>query len=326
MSTPNPYRVSLAYRRASTRSKVAGEVRFIKDRGSDKGEWGWGTPGPSQREISENFIFNAKHLKPLAQILRSTLMALGHATSAHARLVKVKSRNVSPDGSLGGKGYIQKIPDMRRQLMNCIEVLSASSDTLYDELNAPHWHPDADIMSPRDREEVKEIVEDAEEIKEDPEGWAEEQEEEFEEEIEEKLDEEGVSDEIGGDPVEDEEDAGFLSPFGKTARIQNMDLFTQERRAVMALDNIQGRVDYLKKFLSTFRLGLKKIEDEGDLEDPRYLEILVKEASGISNELWGIWESLGKSTNRINRISPHRPPVFASSKNVASRFAEKKSV
>ena len=177
MTRPDPKRVAAAYRR-----KTAGEVRFVKDRGGDKSEWAWNSPGPSEREIGEDFVFNPRHLKPMALVLRSTLMALGHATSAHSRLVKVKSRNVSPDGSLGGKGYIQKIPDMRRQLMNCIEVLSAMSDTLYDEINAPHWSPDEDTLDPRDRDEVREIVEDAEEIKEDPEGWA--QEEEAEEDAE----------------------------------------------------------------------------------------------------------------------------------------------
>jgi hypothetical protein len=176
MTRPNPKRVLFAYRQ-----KTAGEVRFIKDRGSDDKEWGWGSPGPSERVIQEDFIFNPRYLKPLALTMRSALMALGHATSAHARFVKVKSRNVSPDGALGGKGYIQKIPDMRRQLMNTIEALSALTDTLHDELNAPHWNPAEDTLDARDRDEVKEIVDDAEEIREDPEGWAAEQEEEMDE-------------------------------------------------------------------------------------------------------------------------------------------------
>lgn len=165
--------------RTASMQRTAGEVRFIKDRGGDKNEWGWGSPGPNEREIDDEFVFNAKYLKPLAETMRSALMALGHVNSAYSKFVKIKSRNVSPDGSLGGKGYIQKIPDMRRQLMNCVEALSAFTDTVYDELNAPHWNPAEDTLDPRDRQEVKEIVEDAEEIKEDPEGWAEEQEAEM---------------------------------------------------------------------------------------------------------------------------------------------------
>jgi len=160
------------------RMKTAGEVRFIKDRSGDKSEWGWGPQGPFEREIDDDFVFNPKHLKPLAETLRSSLMALGHVSSAYDRFAKIKSRNVSPDGSLGGKGYIAKISDIRRQLMNCVEALSAVTDTIYDEIHAPHWDPAEDTLSPRDREEVKQIVEDAEGIKEDPEGWAEETEEE----------------------------------------------------------------------------------------------------------------------------------------------------
>ena len=183
---PDPKRVAARF--ANTRSKTAamtrtaGEVRFIKDRSGDANQWGWGTPGPNERSIQPDFVFNARHLKPLAKTLRSALMALGHTTSAYNRLVKVKSRNVSPDGALGGKGYIQKIPDMRRQLMNCVEALSAFTDTVYDEMNAPHWNPGADAIDARDREEVREIIEDAEEIKEDPEGWAQEQEIEMDDE------------------------------------------------------------------------------------------------------------------------------------------------
>jgi hypothetical protein len=185
---PDPTRVASRYARqkglrvkSASMSRTAGEVRFIKDRSGDSKEWGWGAPGPSERMIQEDFIFNAKHLKPLAQTMRSSLMALGHVTSAYNRFVRIKSRNVSPDGALGGKGYIQKIPDMRRQLMNCVEALSALTDTIHDELHAPHWNPAEDTLDSRDREEVKEIIEDAEEIKGDPEAWAEEQESELEE-------------------------------------------------------------------------------------------------------------------------------------------------
>lgn len=187
---PDPTRVAARYASQSKTAgmvRTAGEVRFIKDRSGDAGEWAFGPPGPSERDIQQDFVFNAKHLKPLAQTLRSALMALGHVTSAYNKFVKIKSRNVSPDGSLGGKGYIQKIPDMRRQLMNCVEALSALTDTIYDEMTAPHWNPTEDTLDPRDREEVKEIIEDAEEIKDDPEAWASGQEEELDAENEEAM-------------------------------------------------------------------------------------------------------------------------------------------
>lgn len=189
---PDPRRVVARYIRSkdggrgktAAMNRTAGEVRFIKDRSGDSKEWGWGPPGPSERQIDSDFVFNAKHLKPLAKSMRSALMALGHTTSAYNRFVKIKSRNISPDGSLGGRGYIQKIPDMRRQLMNCVEALSAFTDTVFDELQAPHWDPAEDKLTSRDREEVFEIVEDAEQIKDDPEGWASEQESELDTENE----------------------------------------------------------------------------------------------------------------------------------------------
>lgn len=189
MTNPDPKRLAdrwLAEKagqsKTAARTKTAGEVRFIKDRSGDKGEWAWGAPGPSERSMQAEFVFNAKHLKPLAQAMRSINAAMGHTISAQHTFVRVKSANVSPDGSLGGKGYIQSIPDMRRHMMNCIEVLSSLSDTLYDEINAPHWNPVKDELSPRDRVEVMEIVEDAEEIKQNPEGWAKSEEREMDEE------------------------------------------------------------------------------------------------------------------------------------------------
>jgi len=164
---------------SSVRTKTAGEVRFIKDRGGDKNEWGWGSPGPTEREINKKFNFHPNKIKPLATTLRASLMALGHAMSAFQRFAKIKSATISPDGALGGKGYIQKVADMRRQYTNVIEALSALTDTLYDEINAAHWGPAEEAQDPREREQVQEIMEDVEEIRSDPEEFAAEEEAEM---------------------------------------------------------------------------------------------------------------------------------------------------
>ena len=179
---PDPTKVA---RRSMIRT--AGEVRFIKDRSNDASQWAWGDKGAQERQINPEFSFDPRNTKPLAKVLRSTNAAMGHAMSAYAIFTRIKSADVSPDGALGGKGYVQKIAEMRRAYMNVIEALSALSDTLYDEIRAPHWAALSRREDPEDRAEVEKIVEDAVEIKQDPEGWAEDQEEEMDEENEEEM-------------------------------------------------------------------------------------------------------------------------------------------
>lgn len=142
---------------------------------------------PSQRDFSAEYTYKPKNVKILARCLRSTMMALGHAHSAHARFSKLKSVDISPDGNLGGRGYINQIPQMRRQYANVVEALSSLSDTLYDEIRAPHWQEVEEALPPAEKKEVEDIVDDVEDIREDPEGWA--QEEEEEEDLEEMASE-----------------------------------------------------------------------------------------------------------------------------------------
>jgi len=163
-------------------SRTAGEVRFIKDKSNDATQWAWNDSGPQERKINPDFAFNPRNTKPLAKVMRSTNASLGHAMVAYAVFTKLKSADISPDGALGGKGYIQKIAEMRRAYMNLIEALSALSDTLYDEIRAPHWAAVSRQEDPEEREEVEQIVGDAMEIKSDPEAWAEEQDDEMDEE------------------------------------------------------------------------------------------------------------------------------------------------
>jgi len=179
-------RVTARFVRAAlrpTRSKTAGEVRFIKDRGGDHHEWGWNPPGSSERNIDPDYKFDGKNLEPLARTLRSVLMALGHIQTARTTFTKIKSQRISPDGNLGGKGYVMPVKDIRKQLSNCDEALSSIADTLDDEIKAIHWHPDVNDSGgdPRARSEVQQIMDDVDEIKEDPEDWAEGEEAEMDE-------------------------------------------------------------------------------------------------------------------------------------------------
>lgn len=111
------------------------------------------------------------------------MMALGHAMSGYTLFAKLKSADISPDGSLGGKGYIQAIKDLRRSYMNIIEGLSANADTFYDELHAPHWAAVSRQEDPKDRKEVEQVLQEVEEIKDDPEAWAEEEEDDLEKDL-----------------------------------------------------------------------------------------------------------------------------------------------
>ena len=189
MDRPSPKRVALKYAASKgIRTKTAGEVRFIKDNtsGDLSGDWAYTPSGAAERQIGKDFIFNPRELKPLAKSLRSALMALGHATSCYNTFVKIKSRKISPDGNLGGMGYIMEISKIRKGLMNCIESLSSITDCMYDEILAPHWNPAEDEMTPRDREEVIELVDQIKEIQEDPEEFAEKEEDNLDEELKEK--------------------------------------------------------------------------------------------------------------------------------------------
>jgi len=173
VTTPDSKRVAALYLARQARTKTAGEVIFKKDRGDDVGSWAYNDIAPSLREIPNDFNYSPRHQKPLAKILRATLAALGHTLSGYNRFAKIKSARVSPDGAMGGRGYIQKIADMRKQYMNCVEALSALADTIYDEINAPHWSVMSRQEEDGEKAEIKAIIGDAESIRSDPQEWAE---------------------------------------------------------------------------------------------------------------------------------------------------------
>lgn len=121
--------------------KTAGEVRFVKDKSNDSNSWAYGNDYVEKREISGKFQYNKEKMEPLKVVLQHAMNALEDVSQAQNMFAKLKSVDISPDGCLGGKGYIAKIVDIRKQFMNIVEALSSICDTVHDEVTAQHWNP-----------------------------------------------------------------------------------------------------------------------------------------------------------------------------------------
>lgn len=155
--------------RRSHQTRMAGEVRFVTD-----------DQGPGQRDIPDDFEYDESHLKTLSRIVWGLSCSLGHLVSSHSKFTKLRSIQISPDGQLGGRGYVQDIQAMRTDLSESIETISDIIDTLHDEVEAPHWQDEKEELDESTQEEVEEMVEESEEIISDPKQFAQ---EEFDEEM-----------------------------------------------------------------------------------------------------------------------------------------------
>lgn len=156
-------------------------------------------PGSSARNIPKDHDFQARALKPLSKALWASTVALGHTLTAYRHLSRLKSATVSPDGLMGGRGYVMKLAEMRQKLYEASEALSAISDTIFDEINGPHWKPKLAQLDESDKEDVTRFIEEAQDVMENPEADAEDEIEEIENA---KPKDRSKKDEIGG--VEDD--------------------------------------------------------------------------------------------------------------------------
>lgn len=132
------------------------------------------------RQIPKGHKFDPKSLKPLARMLWAMSVGLGHTLQAYRTFNRVKSSSISPDGMLGGRGYVLKVSDLRQKLYDACEALSVVSDTIHDEINAPHWKPQLAELDEEDFNAIDRLLGESEENLENPEEEAEESEKEVE--------------------------------------------------------------------------------------------------------------------------------------------------
>lgn len=129
---------------------------------------------PDKRNIPQDHPFDSRALKPMAKALWASSVSLGHALTAYRQLSRLKSTTVSPDGMIGGRGFIMNVKDVRHKLFEACEALSAITDTLHDEIQAPHWKPKLAQLDETDAEDVTRFVEESQGLLDNPEAEAEE--------------------------------------------------------------------------------------------------------------------------------------------------------
>lgn len=134
----------------------------------------------TKRDIPGDHKFDPKALKPMSKMLWAMSVSLGHALQAYRQFTRLKSITISPDGLVGGRGYVMSVKDVRSKLYEACEALSAISDTIHDEINASHWKPKLGELEKQDLQDIEKFVGEAEGILDDPEGEADEEMEEVE--------------------------------------------------------------------------------------------------------------------------------------------------
>jgi len=108
--------------------RTAGKIEFVKDQ------------GPMRRDLrTEGFKWDPDVHRNLAKTLWAIDRAHSYGMAALRLFSKMNSSDFSPDGLLGGRGYIQKVKDLRSSLSQAVEVLSTFADTMHDEVGADHW-------------------------------------------------------------------------------------------------------------------------------------------------------------------------------------------
>jgi hypothetical protein len=80
-----------------------------------------------------------ENFENLCKIEAKLDVCLKFLSQAMHEFYALKSIDISPDGKLGGRGFILEIPEIRARLHAAVENISGLIDTVYDETRGKHW-------------------------------------------------------------------------------------------------------------------------------------------------------------------------------------------
>ena len=104
-----------------------------------------------KRELAGTAPYKVNNIKYVVDMLTSVNTASASLARAGEILASISAHEISPDGLIGGRGYVMTIKDIRQDITAAINLVSDLNDSLSDELTNPKWE-----LSPDDVDKYKE--------------------------------------------------------------------------------------------------------------------------------------------------------------------------
>lgn len=92
-----------------------------------------------QNRNLQGFTPKKENLMALMKVEAKLDICLKYLSQAMSEFYALKSVDISPDGKMGGRGFILEVPEVRARLYGSVENISGLIDTIYDEINGDHW-------------------------------------------------------------------------------------------------------------------------------------------------------------------------------------------
>jgi hypothetical protein len=115
----------------------------------------------SRGELSRNldgFEYDTSKAKILKKALHNINVSLGTLISAMKDLSILRGSEITPDGNIGGRGFIMPFKEVKSVINEAVTNLSDITDSIADELTNPKWG-----LSPSEKKKVKDEVEEVDE-------------------------------------------------------------------------------------------------------------------------------------------------------------------
>lgn len=180
--------------RLTNRVKMAAESR--KDKKTS-------AKGDVHREL-EGFDYDKAKAKILKDVLHNVNVSLGTLMAAMKQLSMLRGSDITPDGRIGGRGFIMEFREVKQGINESVGKLSDITDSIADELKNPGWGlKDSEVKRlKKEQEKVEEIEEEVEEMAESEPEESESEEDSSEITLDEEIEKEST---IGPGDVRDSE-------------------------------------------------------------------------------------------------------------------------
>ena len=132
-----------------SRNRITERIGMIRTAAAE----GKKTNSSSKADLSRNlsgFDYDPSKAKHLRRSLHNMNVALGNLLSAIKELSILRGSEITPDGMLGGRGFVMPFRELKSRLNESIGHISDITDTVADELTNPKWK-----LSKREVGEVK---------------------------------------------------------------------------------------------------------------------------------------------------------------------------